>query len=143
MHVNAIDQALEGYASDKTEVEVTLKDGSVVRGRIKNFDGYVIFFNGGSGQMVYRHSLLKIAPATAARVSETQARPQPQQIDRPRRERFQTKPDDRRNVQPQKSSRPPRPKPQERKPQPQAKEESGHMGTMGEAMLEWLKSQKG
>jgi RNA chaperone Hfq len=104
MHVNAIDQALEGYASDKTEVEVTLKDGSVVRGRIMNFDGYVVFFDGGSGQMLYRHSLLKIAPAAAARVSEAQAQPQP--ADRPRRERFQAKPDDRRNVQPQKSNRP-------------------------------------
>lgn len=139
MHVNAIDQALEGYASDKTEVELTLKDGSVVRGVIKNFDGYVIFTDGGGSQMVYRHSLLKIAPAMAARVPDAQAQP----AERPRRERFQTKPDDRRNVQPQKSNRPPKPRPQERRPQPQPQEESGHMGTMGEAMLEWLKSQKG
>lgn len=141
MHVNAIDQALEGYVSDKTEVEVTLKDGSFVRGRIKNFDGYVIFFDGDNGQMVYRHSLLKIAPAMAARVSEAQAQPQP--ADRQRRERFQAKPDDRRNVQPQKSNRPPKPKPQERRPQPQAQEDTGRIGSMGEAMQKWLQSQKG
>lgn len=143
MHVNAIDQALEGYASDKTEVEVTLKDGSVVRGRIMNFDGYVIFTDGGSGQMLYRHSLLKIAPAKAAHVSEPLAQPQPQSIGKPRRERFQVKPDARQNVPQQKINRPPKPKPQERRPQVDAQEDTGRIGSMGEAMQKWLQSQKG
>ena len=140
MQGNAIAQALEGYASDKTEVEVTLKDGSVVRGRIRNFDGYVIFLDGGSGQMLYRHSLLKIAPAAAARVSEAA---QAQPAERTRRERFQVKPDDRRSAQPQKSNRPQKPKPQERRPQVDAQEDTGRIGSMGEAMQKWLQSQKG
>jgi len=137
MQGNAIDQALEGYASDKTEVEVTLKDGSAVRGRIRNFDGYVIFFDGDAGPMLYRHSLLKIAPAKAARVTEAQAQPKP--IEKPRRERFQVKPD----AQQQKGSRPPRPKPQERRPQVASQEDTGRIGSMGEAMQKWLQSQKG
>jgi sRNA-binding regulator protein Hfq len=139
MHGNAIDQALEGYASGKTEVEATLKDGSVVRGRIMNFDGYVIFMDGGSGQMLYRHSLLKIAPAKEARTSDAQTQP----AEKPRRERFQVKPDARQNAQQQKNTRPPRPKPQERKPQVAAQEDTGRIGSMGEAMQKWLQSQKG
>jgi len=138
MQGNAIDQALEGYASGKTEVEVTLKDGSVIRGKIMNFDGYVIFFDGGSGPMIYRHSLLKIAPAKAARVSEAQAQP----VEKPRRERFQVKPEARQNAQQQKSNRPPRPKPQEHKTQA-TQEDTGRIGSMGEAMQKWLQSQKG
>ena len=141
MQGNAIDQVLEGYATDKTEVEATLKDGSVVRGRIKNFDGYVIFMDGGAGQMVYRHSLLKIALAKAASVSEPLA--QPQSIGKPGRERFQVKPDARQNIPQQKSNRQPRPKPQERRPQVEAQEDTSRIGSMGEAMQKWLQSQKG
>jgi RNA chaperone Hfq len=141
MQGNAIDQALEGYASDRTEVEATLKDGSVVRGWIKNFDGYVIFMDGGSGQMIYRHSLLKISPAKAAIASELQA--QPQDADKPRHDRFQIKPEARQNARQQKSNRPPRPKPQERKPQVAAQEDTSRIGSMGEAMQKWLQSQKG
>ena len=136
---NAIDQALEGYASDKTEVEVTLKDGSIVRGTIKNFDGYVMFMDGGNSQMVYRHSLLKIGQAKAASISEVQAQP----AERPRTERFQARPDTRHNPPQMKNNRPPRPKPQERRPQAQPQEDSGHMGSMGDVMREWLKNQKG
>lgn len=141
MQGNAIDQALEGYATDKTEVEATLKDGSVVRGKIKNFDGYVVFMDGGNGQMLYRHSLLKIAPAKAESVSEAQ--PQTKPVEKPRRERFQARPDARQNAQQQKSTRPPRPKPQERRPQVEAQEDTGRIGSMGEAMQKWLQSQKG
>ena len=122
MHVNALDQMLEEYQGGQTDVSITLRDGTVVSGKVKDFDGYVVLLTGGPEQMLYRHSILKLSKAgvvererPAPRTRPTPAPRKPQPRPRPERER-----------QPAKA--------------PAAKAEG--FGTLGDAMQKWLESQK-
>ncbi|MBI5696709.1 MAG: RNA chaperone Hfq [Nitrospirae bacterium] len=145
MRTNQFDTALDELAAGKKDTSLTLKDGTTLTGRIKEFDGYVIVLEGEPMRMVYRHSILKLSEAVARKAERPAPRPaerqaQPQRpADRPR-----TAPSPRpRQDRPPRERRPE----QERRPAQPARMESPEpptgSGTMGEAMLKWLKSQKG
>ncbi len=119
MHVNAIDQMLEEYQGGQTDVSITLRDGTVVQGKVKDFDGYVVLMAGGPEQMLYRHSILKLAKAGEVQRERPAPRPRPE----PARKQ------------------PPKPRP-ERQPAKAAQPKSEGFGTLGEAMQKWLESQK-
>jgi RNA chaperone Hfq len=125
MHVNALDQMLEEYNDGHTDVSFTLRDGTIVKGRVKDFDGYVILLTGEPEQILYRHSILKLSKAAPAMREKPTAR-----LTRPvePKKRVETRP---------------RPRPKAEKPPvtpPAAKSEG--FGTLGEAMQKWLESQK-
>lgn len=131
MNVNALDIALEEYLGKNTEVSVTLRDSAMCRGRIKDFDGYVILLSGEPDLILYRHSVLKLTEAVAPRVHERVQ----EKVFQPRRQQPQQPP-----------SKPPRKRPageQAARPPREQAEKPGQMGTLGEAMQKWLESQKG
>ncbi|HLB25615.1 MAG TPA: RNA chaperone Hfq [Nitrospirota bacterium] len=128
MNVNALDIALEEYLGKNTEVSVTLRDSAMVRGRIKDFDGYVILLSGEPDLILYRHSVLKLTEAVAPRVHERVQ----EKVFQPRRQPPPSKPPRKRPAGEQ-AARPPR----------EQAEKPGQMGTLGEAMQKWLESQKG
>ncbi len=131
MNSNPFDDTLEDFYSRGTEAAFVLKDGSRLTGRIKRFDGYVVFLENGAEMMVYRHSILKLSDAAAQDRAETQTRPlsEPKTAPAPR----------------------PRPKTLPRQKRPPRKEQSfsvqqkepGAVSQMGEELLKWLKNQKG
>jgi len=139
MLVNPLEQTLEQYMRDRSELGITLRDGSFIKGKVKDYDGYVILIEGSPDTVVYRHSVLKLAEAGAA-MPERQTRPERQA--RPERP-----------ARPQAPDRQPRPArvqpPRVQQKRPEKPVHSGQneshdgMGTMGEAMMKWLKSQKG
>jgi len=128
MNVNALDIALEEYLGKNTEVSVTLRDSAMCRGRIKDFDGYVILLSGEPDLILYRHSVLKLTEAVAPRVHERVQ----EKVFQPRRQPPPSKPPRKRPAGEQ-AARPPR----------EQAEKPGQMGTLGEAMQKWLESQKG
>ncbi len=79
MNTSPFDEALEGFYSKGAEAAITLKDGSELKGKVKKYDGYVIFLDNGAEMMVYRHSILKLSEAArpAQRAEKAQARPRP------------------------------------------------------------------
>ncbi len=131
MNSNPFDDSLEDFCSRGAEAALVLKDGSQLKGRIKRFDGYVVFLENDVDVMVYRHSVLKLSEAAALERSETQPqpRPEPRTVPAPK----------------------PRPKTPPRQKRPPRKEQSfsvqqkepGAMSRMGEELLKWLKNQKG
>ena len=130
MQSNTLDELLEDFYKAGNDVSITLRDNTVVQGRVNNFDGYIILLTGEPEQLIYRHSILKVTAAIPA------SQPREAREPRPRRQAAQPQP-----------GRQPRPRP-ERQParEPKAREEKAkpeHIGTMGEEMLKWLKSQKG
>ncbi|MHB8172857.1 MAG: RNA chaperone Hfq [Nitrospirota bacterium] len=131
MNSNPFDEALENFHSKDTEAALVLKDGSQLRGRIKRFDGYVVFLENGAETMVYRHSILKLSDAAQERAEIQPApRPEPRKTPAPTSSR---KP-------PVRQKRPPRREP----PQAvQQKEPAGSLSRMGEELQKWLKNQKG
>ena len=135
MNTSPFDEALEGFYSKGAEAAITLKDGSELKGKIKKYDGYVIFLDNGAEMMVYRHSILKLSEPAARpeqRVEKAQARPRPEPRSAPTRMP--------RNTTDQKK-RPPRKEPFQATPQKE--QEPGGISRMGEELLKWLKNQKG
>jgi RNA chaperone Hfq len=134
MNASPFDEALEEFYSKGTEAAITLKDGSELKGRIKKYDGYVIFMDNGAEMMVYRHSILKLSEAAQPerRAEKPQARPRPEPRTAPARMP--------QNTAAQKK-RPPRKEPFQ--PTPQKEQEPGGISRIGEELLKWLKNQKG
>jgi RNA chaperone Hfq len=134
MNASPFDEALEEFYSKGTEAAITLKDGSELKGRIKKYDGYVIFLDNGAEMMVYRHSILKLSEAARPeqRAEKAQARPRPEPRTAPARMP--------QNTTAQKK-RPTRKEPfqsiSQKEPEP------GGISRMGEELLKWLKNQKG
>lgn len=134
MNTSPFDEALEEFYSKGAEAAITLKDGSELKGRIKKYDGYVIFLDNGAEMMVYRHSILKLSEAAAQeqRAEKPQARPRPGTRTASAR-------------MPQKSAAqkksPPRREPSQAISHKEP--ESGSVSRMGEELLKWLKNQKG
>ncbi len=131
---------LEEYAGSKAEIGITLKDATLVKGYVKSFDGYVILMEGEPGELVYRHSILKLSSSAVAvqpQPAPAFRRPEaPSAMPRATMERkFQRPTEPRRKL-------PPRPRP-ERQPESKREEKPGQLGTLGEEMMKWLKSQKG
>ena len=135
MQENALDRMLEEYAGNKAEIGITLKDATFLKGTVKSFDGYVILMEGEPGELIYRHSILKLSsPAAHLQPVQTAARPEAPRAIAERK--FQ-----RPSAAPRRKA-PPRPRP-ERQPESSREEKPGHLGTLGEEMMKWLKSQKG
>jgi RNA chaperone Hfq len=130
MNINALDSALEGFIQGGREVSITLRDNSTVSGKVKSFDAYVILLAGGQDTMVYRHSILKLTEKLAEM-------PKPEH--KPRTEE--------RPAPHAKPSPPPRKRPArvsaEPAQQPREAASDKPLGTLGEAMQKWLKSQQG
>jgi sRNA-binding regulator protein Hfq len=129
MNINALDSALEDFMQGDREVSITLRDNSTLAGKVKSFDAYVILLAGEPGTMVYRHSILKLTekltekliPEHKPRAEEKpvrHARPSPPPRRRPARAGAETT-------------------------QPREAASDKPLGTLGEAMLKWLKSQQG
>ena len=137
MQSNVIETMLDDFASRGEDISITLRDGSSVRGKVDRFDGYVIMLSGVNPQIVYRHSILKLMPA--AQAEQKPAGQRPRASERPERpERREYIP---RAPQPPRTSRP-KPGYTDKRPAKEP-EKSGDITTMGEAMMKWLKSQKG
>jgi sRNA-binding regulator protein Hfq len=133
MNINALDSALEGFMQGGQEISITLRDSTTVSGKVKSFDAYVILLAGEPGNMVYRHSILKLTEKLAEIPIE---RPKPEHRPRP-----EEKP-----LRPVRPSPPPRKRPARVSAEPaQQKEPASErsLGTLGEAMQKWLKSQQG
>lgn len=129
MNINALDSALEGFMQGDQEVSITLRDSTTVSGKVKSFDAYVILLAGEPGTMVYRHSILKLTEKLAER-------PLPEHKPRP----------EERPLRPVRPSPPPRKRPARVSAEPAQQKEAASdrsMGTLGEAMQKWLKSQQG
>lgn len=119
MHANALDQMLAEYQDGLADVSFTLRDGTVLQGRVKDFDGYVVLLTGEPEQVLYRHSILKFTKAVP--VEKTKASVRPARPTEPRK----------------------RPMPKaEKQPVKPAPAKSEGFGTLGEAMQKWLESQK-
>jgi RNA chaperone Hfq len=134
MNTSPFDEALEEFYSKGAEAAITLKDGSELKGRIKKYDGYVIFLDNGTEIMVYRHSILKLSEAAPQEQRTEKAQARPRQAPRPAPARMPQ------NTTGQKK-RPPRKEPFQAIPQKE--QEPGGISRMGEELLKWLKSQKG
>ncbi len=130
MNGNPFDDTLEDLYSRGMEAALMLKDGSRLTGRIKRFDGYVVFLENGVEMMVYRHSILKLSEASAE-IAQTEPRPAPGPGTAP-----PSKP------RPKTPPRPKRPPRREQSPSVRQKE-PGAVSQMGEELLKWLKNQKG
>ena len=135
MQENALDRMLEKYAGNKAEIGITLKDATFLKGTVKSFDGYVILMEGEPGELIYRHSILKLSSPAAARPQPAPAagRPEAPAMMERKFQRPETAP---------RRSAPARLRP-ERQPESKREEKPGHLGTLGEEMMKWLKSQKG
>jgi sRNA-binding regulator protein Hfq len=136
MHANALDQMLEECLGNGKPISITLRDNSIIHGKIKNFDGYVIMLEDGPDTVIYRHSVLKLAEyrpeAARPQVAEFHQE-QPDRASRMAGKNFRPQPHQ------QKKSRP-RPDEQQSRT---SQERPGEVSVLGEEMLKWLKSQKG
>ena len=131
MNSNPFDDTLEDFHSKGTEAAIILNDGSQMKGRVKRFDGYVVFLENDVDVMVYRHSILKLSEAAALERAERQPQPKTERGTAPA-----PKP---RPKTPPRQKRPPRKEQSFTAPQ----KEPGGMSRMGEELLKWLKNQKG
>ena len=136
MQENSLDRMLEEYAGKKAEVAITLKDATFIKGIVKSFDGYVVLMEGEPGELIYRHSILKLSSPAAAQPQPTQAAVRPEDARAATERKFQ------RPAAALWRKAPQRPRP-ERQPESKREEKPGHLGTLGEEMMKWLKSQKG
>jgi RNA chaperone Hfq len=134
MNTSPFDEALEEFYSKGAEAAITLKDGSELKGRIKKYDGYVIFLDNGTEMMVYRHSILKLSEAAPQEQRAEKAQARPRQAPRPAPARMPQN-------TPGQKKRPPRKEPFQAVSQQEP--EPGGISRMGEELLKWLKSQKG
>ncbi len=126
MQTNPLEQVLEEYSKTRSELGITLRDGSYIKGMVKDYDGYVILLDGVPDTIVYRHSILKLAAAGAGPQRRTAPAPE-KRVTPPRKEP---------------SGRPSKPRP-ENPPVKEPAASQGGLGVMGEAMLRWLERQKG
>ena len=136
MQENALDRMLEECAEKKAEIGITLKDATFIKGIVKSFDGYVVLMEGEPGELIYRHSILKLSSPAAAQPQPTQAAVRPEAARAATERKFQ------RPAAAPRRKAPQRPRP-ERQPESKREEKPGHLGTLGEEMMKWLKSQKG
>ena len=136
MQENSLDRMLEEYAGKKAEVAITLKDATFIKGIVKSFDGYVVLMEGEPGELIYRHSILKLSSPAAAQPQPAQAAVRPEAARAATERKFQ------RPAAAPRRKAPQRPRP-ERQPESKREEKPGHLGTLGEEMMKWLKSQKG
>jgi sRNA-binding regulator protein Hfq len=60
MSANLIDNNLKIAVEQSKPVKMTLRDGSVVSLKVKEFDGYVVLVEGKPDYLLYRHSILDI-----------------------------------------------------------------------------------
>ena len=136
MQENSLDRMLEEYAGNKAEIGITLKDATFIKGIVKSFDGYVVLMEGEPGELIYRHSILKLSSPAAAQPQPAQAAVRPEAARAATERKFQ------RPAAAPRRKAPQRPRP-ERQPESKREEKPGHLGTLGEEMMKWLKSQKG
>jgi sRNA-binding regulator protein Hfq len=147
MQTNLIDNTIRQYIDSGAEAGISLHDGSVVKGRITDFDGYVVIVGSEVPAMVYRHSILKISDASSLTDKRPPAVPRPARTEKPGPGKSGTQPARQdRPVHRQKPApkqrtdkRPPRPAPQEKA----APSGDDFANPMAEKLANWLKSQKG
>lgn len=135
MNINALDSSLEGFAGKDQEVSITLRDNSTVVGKVKSFDAYIILLADGPGTMVYRHSILKLSEKLPEQKTAPAPKPMPERPVSQGRPPSMRRPANRPAQRPEMASAP------QARPKEAALDKP--LGTMGEAMLKWLKSQKG
>lgn len=147
MQTNLIDNTIKEYIDSGTEAGLSLHDGSVVKGRITDFDGYVVIVGSDIPAMVYRHSILKISDASSLMDKKSPAAPRPARTDKPAPGKSgpqparQDRPAPRQKPAPKQRTdkRPPRPAPHEKA----APSGDDFANPMAEKLANWLKSQKG
>jgi len=137
MYANLLDEMLSEQCLKDPGIGITLKDGTALYGKIKDFDSYVIILDGNPETVIYRHSILKLSasvpkPAAAREPAPVRAAP-PVRETAPVRERTPRRPQQR------PANRPDPRHAHESVPQ----DKTGQFNPMAEAMQKWLKSQKG
>jgi sRNA-binding regulator protein Hfq len=140
MQTNLIDAELEKHFNNNSPVYLTLRDNTILKGAVKDYDAYVVILAGDKDSVVYRHSILKVADSPVHRpVYKNEARPAPVPRPAASRSEAQTRPQ---------GDRPPRPKKPPVRPAPArapeiAPEAQAPMNPLADEMMKWLKSQKG
>jgi len=128
---NLIDITLAKFRDTREEIGVALRDGTVVKGRLSDFDSYIMLVDTGTTTVVYRHSVLNVSPA-AAISAQPKSKPSPANQD--------TRPSGKPRQAPKKTQQR---KPAERKPVLPAQDKDDFANPLAGQMERWLKSQKG
>jgi host factor-I protein len=136
METNLLDKMLNSYLSQKTPLMIVLQNSYRVTGRIRIFDSYVIVMENQKNEIVYRHSVSSILPASAA-----------DQTHQPREQRVEqakpaSKPASKAANYPKQTTeknRPSRPAP---KSAAAAAADTGLTNSMKEGLLRWMQEQK-
>lgn len=151
MQTNLIDNTIKELMDSGAEAGIALHDGTILTGRLTDFDGYVVVLGTELPVIVYRHSILKITTSAAIAKKPAPERPRPQQArtEKPATERPRQTPARAERPASQPARQTPR-RPQERKqPRPSVQEkpaastQDDFKNPMAEKMAIWLKGQKG
>lgn len=143
---NLIDQTLKGFVDSGEEVGIALRDGTSVKGRLTDFDSYVLMVGEGATTVVYRHSVLKVLPAAVL--------VQKPAVERPAQPRPEQRPEQRRTEQRRTDSRPSGPRQAPKKSQPRRQpprveempaqvSKDDFSNPMAGQLEKWLKNQQG
>lgn len=135
MEANLLDKTLTDYQDRKVPVTLVLQNRARVSGTIRTFDSYVIIVDSHKAEIIYRHAVSSLAPATTPQPVRTAAR-QPA----PRRERETVRETNRPAKSPAKTAIQPR---QQKPPAPAASLAEPSLNTgMQEGLQRWLQGQK-
>lgn len=75
--INLQDSILNSVRKEKIPVTVFLTNGFQTKGVVLGYDSYVIVLDvGGKQNMIYKHAVSTIAPATNIRYSDAAAKPE-------------------------------------------------------------------
>lgn len=75
--INLQDSILNSVRKEKIPVTVFLTNGFQAKGVVLGYDSYVIVLDvGGKQNMIYKHAVSTIAPATNIRYSDATAKPE-------------------------------------------------------------------
>lgn len=129
MEVNLLDKMLAAFQEQRVPVTIVLLNKTRVSGRVRAFDNYIILLENAKHEMVYRHAVSSLAPASAAQ----QPRTVRQQSERPK----QTVTAEKRTSSA--ARRPHTPRPAAKAP---SAEDPGINSGMKEGLLRWMQEHK-
>lgn len=63
------DPYLNTLRKERTQVSIFLMNGIKLQGHIESFDQFVVLLKNNSSQMIYKHAISTIVPATPVRIN--------------------------------------------------------------------------